>query len=51
MCSKGDECPFKHVKVRWDVEICPAFSRVGYCEDPNCSLQHAVTKKPRIEQA
>ena len=49
MCSKGDECPFRHVKVRWDAEICPSFSRVGYCEDPTCLLRHAVTKKPRID--
>ena len=22
MCNKGDECPFRHVKVRWDAEKC-----------------------------
>ena len=47
MCSKGDECPFRHVKVRWDAEICPAFERVGYCEDEDCVLRHVKAKKPR----
>lgn len=49
MCSKGDECPFKHVKLRWDAEICPTFSQVGYCEDPYCLLRHVVTKIARID--
>ncbi len=49
MCSKGDECPFRHVKVRWDADICRAFSRVGYCEDSNCLLRHVATKKTRID--
>lgn len=45
MCSKGDECIFRHVKVRWDAEVCPMFEKVGYCEDPDCVLRHVVSKK------
>jgi len=45
MCSKGDDCPFRHIKVPWNVEICPMFQKVGYCEDANCVLRHVDAKK------
>ena len=45
MCSKGDDCPFKHIKISWDAEICPTFERLGYCEDESCVLRHVVSKK------
>ena len=47
MCSKGDECVFRHVKVRWDADVCPMFERLGYCEDPNCVLRHVLPKKSK----
>ena len=45
MCSKGDTCLFRHVKVRWDAEVCPMFEKLGYCEDPDCVMRHVVAKK------
>ena len=45
MCSKGDDCPFKHVKISWDAEICPTFERLGYCEDEGCVLRHVASKR------
>lgn len=47
MCSKGESCPFRHVKVRHDAEICPVFNSVGYCENPDCAMKHVVAKKAR----
>ncbi len=45
MCSKGDDCPFKHVKISWDAEICPMFDKLGYCEDESCVLRHVASSK------
>jgi len=45
MCSKGGDCPFRHIKVPWNAEICPSFQKVGYCEDANCRLRHVDAKK------
>ena len=47
MCSKGDDCPFKHVKISWDAEICPTFDRLGYCEDEGCTLRHVSSKRSK----
>ena len=49
MCSKGDECPFKHVKISWDAEICPTFERLGYCEDEGCVLRHVASKRSKTK--
>lgn len=46
MCSKGDDCPFRHVKVAWDTEVCPMFQKLGYCENKDCLLRHVDAKKP-----
>ncbi|KAL7455017.1 hypothetical protein ACHAWC_006599 [Mediolabrus comicus] len=45
MCSRGDDCPFKHVKISWDAEICPMFDKLGYCEDESCVLRHVASSK------
>lgn len=47
MCSKGDDCPFKHVKISWDAEICPTFEKLGYCEDEDCVLRHVARKRSK----
>lgn len=47
MCSKGSECPFKHVKISWDAEICPTFDKLGYCEDESCVLRHVASKRSK----
>ena len=49
MCSKGDDCPFKHVKISWDAEICPTFERLGYCEDEGCVLRHVASKRSKTK--
>lgn len=51
MCSKGDDCPFKHVKISWDAEICPTFDKLGYCEDESCVLRHVACKKSKPNNA
>ncbi|KAL7501328.1 hypothetical protein ACHAWT_011133 [Skeletonema menzelii] len=50
MCSKGDDCPFKHVKISWDAEICPTFERLGYCEDQGCVLRHVASKRSNTKR-
>ena len=50
MCSKGDDCPFKHVKISWDAEICPTFERLGYCEDEGCVLRHVASKRSKTKR-
>ena len=50
MCSKGEDCPFKHVKISWDAEICPTFERLGYCEDEGCVLRHVASKRSKTKR-
>mmetsp|Transcript_3769 Transcript_3769/g.7659 ORF Transcript_3769/g.7659 Transcript_3769/m.7659 type:complete len:468 (-) Transcript_3769:55-1458(-) len=45
MCDKGEDCPFRHVKVNWNAAICPSFAQFGYCEIAGCALRHVVEKK------
>mmetsp|Transcript_33299 Transcript_33299/g.48958 ORF Transcript_33299/g.48958 Transcript_33299/m.48958 type:complete len:294 (+) Transcript_33299:3-884(+) len=40
MCTKGDACPFLHIKVNSNAKICPNFSQFGYCRDVNCTMKH-----------
>jgi len=37
-------CPFSHVNLGKDAELCKTFSRVGYCEEGDaCSARHELT--------
>ena len=45
MCDKGEDCPFRHVKVNWNAAICPSFAQFGYCESVGCTLRHVIEKK------
>jgi len=40
-CNNMDKCPFKHDQTK--VSICAKFLR-GKCTDPNCLLQHKLSK-------
>ena len=44
-CLRRDTCPFRHIKVNPHAEICPSFSVLGYCEDPNCEMKHIRAPK------
>jgi len=39
MCTR-DDCPFRHVKVSDFADVCPRFTRLGYCDDESCVLLH-----------
>ena len=45
MCWRGNECPFRHVKVSEDAEVCARFQKFGYCEKKDCYLRHIWRKK------
>jgi hypothetical protein len=46
MCMKGNDCPFRHVKLNsLNLVPCPSFSILGYCPDLNCPMMHTRTKK------
>lgn len=52
MCSKGKDCPFRHVKVNVRcTDPCLPFQRLGYCTDTSCPLLHirpqSVTTKTK----
>jgi hypothetical protein len=46
-CLKGEECPFRHVKVNQRAMICPAFALLGFCEDKNCTMKHVHEQRTR----
>ncbi|KAL6075511.1 Zinc finger CCCH domain-containing protein 3 [Balamuthia mandrillaris] len=40
VCNRED-CPYSHVYVNANAEVCPAFSREGFCPDgASCKLRH-----------
>lgn len=48
-CQKGDTCPFLHIKVNPQAEICSRFQNDGYCSAGDaCPQKHIRIQKPRI---
>jgi hypothetical protein len=49
MCMKGNECPFRHVKLNsLNLVPCSSFSILGYCPDLNCPMMHTRSRMTMI---
>lgn len=44
-CLKGNDCPFRHVKVNSRATLCPGFNLLGYCDDTKCVMKHVSANK------
>mmetsp|Transcript_38736 Transcript_38736/g.58175 ORF Transcript_38736/g.58175 Transcript_38736/m.58175 type:complete len:526 (-) Transcript_38736:482-2059(-) len=50
LCLKGEDCPFRHVKVNKKAEICPSFAYLGYCTDSNCPMKHLRQRQQKKQR-
>ncbi len=49
LCSRGEDCPYRHVKVSANADICPEYLK-GYCSaGQECKLRH-VSRCPQFEK-
>ena len=46
-CLKGEDCVFRHIKVNPRAMVCPQFSVLGFCDDPDCAMKHIRESNPR----